>query len=58
MEISAWLGCFSGWKLDDALRFLRERGATCVEVSYWDGKIGLEYELEELTKAGPRLIDL
>jgi sugar phosphate isomerase/epimerase len=48
VKIGAFLGCFEGWALDDALGFLRACDAEVVELSTFGRRVALEYSLDEL----------
>src|SRR5262249_11842282 len=48
MKIGVFLDCLRGWTLDDALRFVAERGAHCVEVGTFGEFVAFEYRLDDL----------
>jgi sugar phosphate isomerase/epimerase len=56
VKIGAFLACFEGWALDDALAFLHRCGAQVVELSTFGRRVALEYDLDALL-AAPALRD-
>ena len=48
MKIGAFLACFDGWKLDDALSFLTGAGAEVVELSSFGRSVAVDYTLDGL----------
>jgi sugar phosphate isomerase/epimerase len=48
MKIGAFLACFEGWALDDALSFLHDSGAEVVELSTFGRRVAVDYNLDDL----------